>query len=207
MDLEFNDYTPNPPKIDDNTDPRLFNIVYADPPWTYSCKNLTGAANYHYPTLTQQQLESLSGLVKPLTDKDCALLLWTTAPMFPKALHIMKVWGFEYRTFFVTWLKCLKEDNSRFVRGQGHYTKSNAEFCLLGVKGKMASKICDKRLALSSIVIEPRREHSRKPDCVREKIEQLWGDNTHTRKLELFARTKVEGWKCVGNETCKFDSK
>ena len=47
------------------------------------------------------------------------------------------------------------------------------------------------------IVYEPVREHSRKPDCIRDKIAKLCGD---LPRIELFARQKVEGWDCWGNE-------
>lgn len=50
-------------------------------------------------------------------------------------------------------------------------------------------------------VFAPRREHSRKPDEVRERIEQLYPD---ARRLEVFARTSAPGWDVWGNETNKF---
>ena len=54
---------------------------------------------------------------------------------------------------------------------------------------------------VSSIIISPRREHSRKPDEARERIVQLFGD---IPRLEMFARQKTEGWDILGNETDKF---
>ena len=42
-----------------------------------------------------------------------------------------------------------------------------------------------------------REQHSKKPDCVREKIVQLCGD---LPRIELFAREKKEGWDAWGNE-------
>lgn len=40
-------------------------------------------------------------------------------------------------------------------------------------------------------------EHSHKPAIVRENIVRLFGD---LPRIELFARQKVEGWDCWGNE-------
>jgi N6-adenosine-specific RNA methylase IME4 len=51
------------------------------------------------------------------------------------------------------------------------------------------------------LVVEKRREHSRKPDCVRERIERLVAGPY----LELFARETNLGWECWGNQAGMFD--
>lgn len=63
----------------------------------------------------------------------------------------------------------------------------------MGVKGK-PKKISSSVLQL---IFARRREHSRKPDEVRERIVQLFGD---VSRIELFARQKVEGWTSWGNQ-------
>jgi N6-adenosine-specific RNA methylase IME4 len=50
-------------------------------------------------------------------------------------------------------------------------------------------------------IIEPRRQHSRKPDCVPGRIERLVAGPY----LELFARTQRPGWTVWGNQTDKFE--
>ena len=50
---------------------------------------------------------------------------------------------------------------------------------------------------VSSAILSPRREHSRKPDEVRERIVELFGD---IPRIELFARQKVDGWDSWGDE-------
>ena len=56
---------------------------------------------------------------------------------------------------------------------------------------------------VSSAILAPRREHSRKPDEVRERIVELFGD---IPRVELFARQKVAGWDSWGNEVkCDID--
>jgi len=79
----------------------------------------------------------------------------------------------------------------------GYWTRANSEPCLLATRGK------PKRLsaAVRQGIIEPRREHSRKPDCVHERIERLVAGPY----LELFARATRPGWTCWGNEVGKFD--
>ena len=81
--------------------------------------------------------------------------------------------------------------------GYGWWTRSNAEICLLGTKGK--PKRLDK--GIHQVIYEPIREHSRKPDCIRDKIVQLCGD---LPRLEMFSRTVTPGWDIWGNQTDKF---
>jgi N6-adenosine-specific RNA methylase IME4 len=50
--------------------------------------------------------------------------------------------------------------------------------------------------------VEKRREHSRKPDCVRERIERL----VVGPYLELFGRETRAGWECWGNQSGLFDA-
>lgn len=63
---------------------------------------------------------------------------------------------------------------------------------------------CGKALTLEDLrrsgTLAPRREHSRKPDGIREEIvAQVDGPY-----LELFARTQPEGWDVWGNQTERF---
>jgi len=75
----------------------------------------------------------------------------------------------------------------------GYWTRANSEPCLLAFKGKMKPL----KHNIRQIVEEQRREHSRKPDIIRNKIVQLVGD---LPRIELFAREKAEGWDVWGNE-------
>ena len=75
----------------------------------------------------------------------------------------------------------------------GHYTRGNAELCLLAVKGKL--NILDH--AIYQIIESKIQKHSQKPQEVREKIVKLLGA---LPRIELFAREKIEGWDSWGNE-------
>ena len=50
---------------------------------------------------------------------------------------------------------------------------------------------------MHQFLISPLRGHSQKPDEAREKIVELLGD---LPRLELFARSKADGWDVWGNE-------
>jgi len=174
-----------------------YNIIYADPPWDYGERNNPNTtfglgAPGRYDMMTAEEICNLS--VKNIAATNCALFLWCVFPLphLQEALDVFPAWGFEYKTLGFAWFKINKHNGKPFF-GVGYYTKSNVEVCLLGIKGKMKS-ISD---AVSSVVIAPRREHSRKPDEVRERIVQLFGD---LPRIELFAREKTPGWDVWGNE-------
>jgi N6-adenosine-specific RNA methylase IME4 len=80
----------------------------------------------------------------------------------------------------------------------GYWTRANSEPCLLATRGKPKRVNADVRQG----IVEPRREHSRKPDCVPGRIERLV-DGPY---LELFARTQRQGWTVWGNQTDKFEA-
>jgi N6-adenosine-specific RNA methylase IME4 len=180
-------------KIDLNTTPNKYQIIYADPPWAYLWgKGKTGgnfAPEKHYQTMEIDEICALD--VKRLRDKNCALFLWTTMPCLPNAFQVMDAWGFKYKTCAFTWIKTRKDGEP--LRGMGSYTKSNAELCLLGMRGHIKS--VDK--TVPQILMHPRLGHSVKPPLVRDRIVQLFGDIS---RIELFARQTVAGWDCFGNE-------
>jgi len=122
---------------------------------------------------------------------DCALFLWITDPSLPQALEVIEAWGFVYKTVAFTWAKTTK-DGAGFPIGCGYWTRANPEQCLLATRGR------PQRLsrAVPQLIVAPRREHSRKPDEVYERIEVL----VPGPYLELFARAPREGWHSWGFE-------
>lgn len=174
-----------------NTDKR-YNIIYADPPWTYRDKALAGnrGACCKYNLMTINEIINLP--INKISDKDCILFMWVTMPKLNECFEVIKSWGFKYKTCAFTWIKQNKKSESLFW-GMGSWTRANAEICLIATKGK------PKRISakVHSVIISKIREHSRKPDETRERIVQLCGD---LPRIELFARQQVEGWDCWGNE-------
>ncbi len=130
--------------------------------------------------------------VEQISQPDSILALWATYPILPQALDVVKAWGFEYSTVLFTWVKRNRVSNSYFW-GCGSYTRANAEIVLLGKKGKGLPR---KRKDIHQIIDSQIMEHSRKPDIVRTKLVQLFGD---VPRVELFARTKIHGWEVWGN--------
>ena len=169
---------------------QTYNIIYADPPWRYEQKNVSGAAEHHYSTMS---IDELCGLpVAELAAKDCLLFLWATFPMLPEALRLIKAWGFEFKTVAFVWLKQNRKSPTWFY-GLGYWTRGNAEICLLAKRGKPRrySK------GVHQFIISPVERHSKKPDAARDKIVELAGD---LPRVELFARAETPGWDVWGDE-------
>ena len=173
---------------------KKYNIIYADPPWTYKVWSGKGkekkSAENHYDCMTDEDIKNLP--IKNISDENSILFLWVTYPLLKVGLLTIKEWGFNYKTCAFSWIKKNKKSNSLFW-GLGHWTRANNEICLLATKGK------PKRVSkgVHQVIYEPIREHSQKPDCVRERIVELCGD---LPRIELFARQKVDGWDYWGNE-------
>lgn len=186
--------------------------ILADPPWRFRTWDnqqaiprernvgMNVCAAVHYRTMPIEEIRALP--VGELAAEDCALFLWMSWPQLEDALSVIAAWGFTYKTCAFAWTKAhagqleMFDDDLEGLLGMGYWTRANTEPCLLATRGKPRRVNADVRQA----IIEPRREHSRKPACVHGRIERLVGGPY----LELFARTRRPGWDTWGNEVDKF---
>ena len=156
----------------------------------------------HYQTMTIEDIKALP--VRDLTATDCILFMWATFPKLQEALDTMTAWGFEFKTCAFVWVKTNKRTSIEQVSflphesfdsfwGMGRWTRSNAEICLLAVKGKPQRMNAD----VHQIIYSPIDKHSKKPAETRERIIRLVGD---LPRIELFARNVPKGWDVFGNE-------
>lgn len=170
-----------------------YNIIYLDPPWTYKDKAHAGerGVEYKYPTMTLKDIQSLP--IEKLADKNCFLFCWATMPLLDTIFETIKCWGFKYKTNGFVWIKTNKKKKDSIFWGGGSYTRANNELCLLAVKGK--PKVVSH--SVHSVIMSPIRKHSEKPPEARDRIVELCGD---IPRIELFARHKILGWDCLGND-------
>ncbi len=183
-------------------------LIYCDPPGEYkvwSQKGTGRSAESHYDTQTTNFIADMK--VRLIADKNCTLLMWATMPCLKDALRLGEEWGFTYKTVAFTWIKTNK-NNLDPSTGMGYYSRSNAELCLLFTKGKpltRASKGVKSVVITEETIVTPRGKHSQKPNEVRKRIVELFGD---IKRVELFARTRegmfgnmeYDGWDVFGNE-------
>lgn len=171
-----------------------YQVIYADPPWEMGTfgkgKDTRIGRRYKvgevvkltYPTMTDGEIASLG--VESISDNPCHLWLWATNKSLHSAFHIIEAWGFKYLNiltfnkpagvgawFVNTTQHLLFAYRGRLEMGVGRYTKTTQYFCPT--------------------------KNSKKPNSVYDLIESI---SPYDRRIELFARQKVLGWDCWGNE-------
>jgi len=172
---------------------KKYQIIYADPPWEFNFKNRTGlsekAKGNLYQTMKGQDIVNMP--VAEMAAGKSILFLWVMSSKLPLALDVINGWGFTYKTVAFTWVKTTV--TGKYCFGGGNWTRSNPELCLLATRGKPKRESASVR----ELVVSERRQHSRKPDEIRDEIVRLCGD---VPRIELFARQKTEGWDAWGDE-------
>src|SRR5262245_44318967 len=177
-----------------------YRVIYADPPWSFRNWSANGTgrnAISHYDCMDFEALAALP--VSAIAADDSVLFLWATDPMLPRAFELITAWGFQFKTVCFYWVKlnAVTQGPSKYFMGQGYWTRGNPEQCLLATRGnpQRHSK------SIRKLVVERRREHSRKPDEIRDLIEKL----VPGPYIELFARETTPGWDCWGDQIALFD--
>jgi N6-adenosine-specific RNA methylase IME4 len=180
--------------------PKHYRVIYADPPWTFSTYSRKGkgrSAEAYYDCMSLADIKALP--VANWAADDCVLLLWITDPLLQTAFEVIRAWGFTYKTVGFYWAKLNKSADltayrdASFFTGLGFWTRANPELCLLATRGHPHRRRADVR----KLIVSPRREHSRKPDQVYQRIEAL----CEGPYLELFARAPRPGWDRWGAES------
>jgi N6-adenosine-specific RNA methylase IME4 len=161
----------------------------------------------HYRCLPAEELATLP--VGDIAAPDAWLFFWATGPCLPQAFSIITAWGFRYSGSGFVWIKLRRAYDSNQLRlvpiaeadlhtGLGHTTRKNAEFCLLARRGRPQRLAADVR----EVVLEPVREHSRKPAEVYRRIERFCAGP----RIDLFAREGRPGWISWGDQINRFDA-
>lgn len=182
---------PDPPRAGQ------YRVVYADPPWsfaTYSKKGKGRSPDAHYDVMDLAGIKALP--VARWAADDAILLMWATDPLLDRAFEVIEAWGFRFKTVGFYWAK-LNKGGQGFFTGMGFWTRANPEQCLLATRGKPKRRHAD----VPRLLVSPRREHSRKPDEMYERIERL----AEGPYLEMFARGSRPGWDSWGSQAGLFD--
>lgn len=191
-----------------------FDVIAADPPWTHDQwsnrrdVNNTRAPWRHYHVQPTEWICSLP--VEFLAAKHCHLMLWITGPHLVRGDHlkVFDAWGFKPSSMGFVWVKPNRATQQGrflaplserdFFMGLGKTTRQNAEFVVFGRRGKPKRHSA----AIRHIIVEERREHSRKPEEFYAKAEAYGGPDA--RRLDLFPRTRRDGWTAWGDQVDHF---
>lgn len=171
--------------------PGIYNVIYADPPWPYDNQMKEGSTSLHYGSMPLEDICKLLHTTGLGIAPDAVLFMWVTNPFLKDALSVVEAWGFEYKTNLV-WVKTELEKP-----GIGFYVRGRHELLFICTRGSFTPLAKDISPPIGSVITAPVQDHSRKPQEVYDLIERLYPKCNY---VELFARSKREGWKSWGNE-------
>lgn len=174
---------------------RCFRTVLADPPWRFTNRTGKMAPEHRrlsrYDTLTLSEIAALP--VSRIAASTAHLYLWVPNAMLPEGLHVLRAWGFDYKSNIV-WHK-VRKDGGPDGRGVGFYFRNVTELLLFGVRGKSARTLSPGRRQVNFLATR-KREHSRKPDEQYGIIESC----SSGPFIELFSRGTRAGWTVWGDQ-------
>jgi N6-adenosine-specific RNA methylase IME4 len=190
-----------------------YRAVLMDVPWKFlvrSEKGMDRSPENHYSTMTLEQIKALPirDLIHP---KGTVMYFWVIDTHVQMAFDVLRAYGFAYKTVGFYWAKTNRDGS--FFTGMGFWTRANPEHAYEAYFGETEQEVERAFLAtvgnpkrtgkdVRRLIVSPRREHSRKPDEIYERIEAL----TDGPYLELFARQHRPGWSQWGDEINKFGS-
>ena len=166
----------------------IFSTIIIDPPWDFTEEgddDVYGRTKPRYAQMAEVDLAKLP--VGDRAAKDAHLYLWITnrSLMTGKGWRLCEAWGFRPVTL-LTWCKP--------SIGVGNYFRNSTEHIIFGVKGSLALK--NKSTGTWFEWGDGKREHSEKPLESYSLIEAC----SPGPYLEMFARSKRDGWTSWGAE-------
>lgn len=172
-------------------------MIYADPPWAFKAYGgqdqlPSRSPEPHYDAMALKALQAIP--VRMVAERDAVLHMWAVSSHVDQAVALGEAWGFHLNSLGFIWVKTDKQGRPKM--SMGHWTRQQAEICLLFTRGK------PKRISrgVRQVILERPREHSRKPDGVRERIMAL----SRGPYLELFTRVETPGWANWGDQVGRF---
>lgn len=172
-------------------------VILLDPPWPYDRTAGRGMAHAQYQLMPWPELHALGPRLHAVAAPDCAILLWTTAPLLMEISATVRAWQLRYITKAFCWVKTRQ---GAIFFGIGSYTASNTEDVWLLSNGTPKRRAADVSQVVPTLetegIIAPMGRHSRKPEVLQDRIERMFPGPY----LEVFARRRRPGWTCIGNE-------
>lgn len=168
---------------------KKYKVIYADPPWQVKAgpgwASNGKSRDLSYPTMSLDEIKALP--VKNIADDDCILFLWTINKYVEQTYEVARRWGFKPSTL-LTWTK------PPHGLGLGGAFVQTTEHLLVCRRGKPKTT---KRID-TTWFHHKRGRHSEKPQMFRDIIKSIIPEDYEC--LEMFARTKADGWDIWGNE-------
>ena len=172
-----------------------YQILQIDPPWRQSKggkKNVrpnSSGKELDYNVMSLNDIKRIIFKASELATENHVLFLWTIEKFLPEAEQMAKELGYKLHARMI-WNKVTGIPSAFTIR-YGH------EYMLYLYKEKLLPVAKEERGKIHSVFTEQVKKHSQKPEIAYKIIERLY---PNTKKLEVFARRKKQGWDVWGNE-------
>lgn len=175
-----------------------YSIIYTDPPWQQTkggakkVRPNSSGKPLDYQVMSMGYIKALHGLILPtITEKKHNVFMWTIDKYLHETEWMMEELGYRLHARII-WDKCNGPNPAYTLRFSNEYLlwfyqKGNILMPCDNMRGKYTTVIRE----------QSQRPHSKKPIAAYEMFENMF---PRTKKLEMFARNKREGWDCWGNE-------
>jgi len=182
-----------------------FTTICADPPWPYNTSKTgkfampkpledigqVGVESMGFPIMELEEIQNLP--IKQVIAKNAHLYLWTTNSFMEQAYAVARAWGFKPTTI-ITWVKVKKDDPTTPSMKTGYWFRGATEHCLFATRGSLPKP----PIAIPTAFMHSRiAQHSAKPESFYTDIVETVSPGPY---LELFSRTRREGWNVWGNQ-------
>jgi len=181
----------------ENFPTKKYEIVLADPPWSYTGQqDKWGAASKFYDTLSEQEIGELP--IHDILSPRALVFLWATCPKLNIAISILDEWNLHYRGVAFVWVKTTLQGKPIGAQGvRPSVVKPLTEMVLVGSNVDKGRPLMLSDESIVQTIFAPKQEHSQKPNEVQDRIEKMYPAYD---KLELFARRKRPGWDAWGDQ-------
>lgn len=176
---------------------KKYDVIYTDPPW---CQKKSGirkvrpsqnSRNFDYPTMELSEIACLHGQILPaLAEQKHNVFMWTIDKYLINTECMMKELGYQLHARFI-W------DKGNGIAPAFTVRFSHEYLLWFYKKGNILMPCQNQRGKYTTVMTEPSTNHSKKPLCAYEMLENMF---PNSKKLELFARNERDGWDCWGNE-------
>lgn len=170
-----------------------YELIYADPPWKQSrggkksVRPKSSGCELPYPVI---ELDEIGNIIhKFIPPTSCVMFLWTIDKYLHESEAMANRLGFKLHARMI-WNKVTGIPAAFTIR-YGH------EYLLYCYKDKLIPVSVEERGKIHSVFTEQVTRHSKKPEIAYQIIERLY---PNLQKIELFARSRRDGWDSWGNE-------
>ena len=192
-----------------------FSLVMTDFAWQFNARTNPntkfGSGMNVYQGMSLKEILATAEPINDICTENVAIVSWicsSKADQYFLWLEEMKKFGFRHCSKLFSWIKIAKS-NGKPRALPGYYSLGATEDLYLMVRGSLpivkkgVKQVLDgdfdwvEDTVFTDVCQKP---HSKKPDSVRGKLVEIFGD---VPRIELFARNRnkmQDGWLAVGNE-------